>query len=139
MSNASDDLPEPDINSNTLESIDDITMDPCDVTDIPLSGDSIGSPTGLVFRELTNEFLIADQSRDLLTISVNPGVVTEVTNNMGHQSRGLAIIPLFIGGELLPIDKTALLLAGFQTNAIWMLPIVMSAVGIGAFVLTKKK
>jgi len=44
-----------------------------------------------------------------------------------------------IGGELLPIDTTALLIAGFQTNAIWMLPIVMSAVGIGAFVLTKKK
>ena len=44
-----------------------------------------------------------------------------------------------IGGNLLPIDTTALLLAGFQTNAIWMLPIVLSAAGIGAFVLRKKK
>jgi len=123
---------------NTLERIDDTTMDPCDVTDIPLSGDFIGDPTGLVFRELTHEFLLANRSNDLFTISANPGVVTLVTNNMGHQSRGLAIIPLFIGGELLPIDTSALLLAGFQTSAIWMLPIVLSAVGIGAFVLTKK-
>ena len=38
-----------------------------------------------------------------------------------------------VGGEFLPIDSTALLLAGLQTSAIWMLPVLAGAVGIGAF------
>jgi len=38
-----------------------------------------------------------------------------------------------VGGELLPIDTTALVLAGLQTSAIWMLPILAGAAGIGAY------
>jgi len=38
-----------------------------------------------------------------------------------------------IGGELLPIDSTALLLAGIQSSAIWMLPVLVGAAGVGAF------
>ena len=45
-----------------------------------------------------------------------------------------------VGGELLPIDSTALLLAGLQTSAIWMLPILAGAAGAGiaAFKLRRK-
>jgi len=38
-----------------------------------------------------------------------------------------------VGGELLPIDSTALLLAGLQTSAIWMLPVLAGAAGVGAY------
>ena len=38
-----------------------------------------------------------------------------------------------VGGEFLPIDSTALLLAGLQTSAIWMLPILAGAAGVGVF------
>ena len=38
-----------------------------------------------------------------------------------------------VGGEFLPIDNTALLLAGLQTSAIWMLPVLAGAAGIGAY------
>jgi len=38
-----------------------------------------------------------------------------------------------VGGELLPIDSTALVLAGIQTSAIWMLPVLAGAVGVGAY------
>ncbi len=41
--------------------------------------------------------------------------------------------PTVVGGELLPIDSTALVLAGFQTSAIWMLPVLAGAAGVGAF------
>ena len=34
-----------------------------------------------------------------------------------------------VGGELLPIDSTVLLLAGLQTSAIWMLPVLAGVAG----------
>jgi len=38
-----------------------------------------------------------------------------------------------VGGELIPIDSTALVLAGLQTSAIWMLPVLAGAAGVGAY------
>ncbi len=34
-----------------------------------------------------------------------------------------------VGGELIPIDSTALVLAGLQTSAIWMLPVLAGVAG----------
>jgi len=42
-----------------------------------------------------------------------------------------------VGGELLPIDSTALLLAGSQTFS-WMIPVVLSVLGIGLFIASRK-
>ena len=44
---------------------------------------------------------------------------------------------LVIGGTLLTIDSTALILAGAQTFS-WMIPVVMSVAGIGLFVVSRK-
>jgi len=38
-----------------------------------------------------------------------------------------------VGGEFLSIDSTALLLAGLQSSAIWMLPVLAGAAGVGAY------
>jgi len=43
-----------------------------------------------------------------------------------------------IGGEMYPVDTTALLLAGAELNAIWILPAI-AAIGIGVFVVTRKR
>ena len=43
-----------------------------------------------------------------------------------------------IGGEFIPIDSTALLLAGAQSTASWMIPVLISAVGIGLVLVRKK-
>jgi len=40
-----------------------------------------------------------------------------------------------VGGELLPIDSTALLLAGIQSSAIWMLPVLAGVAGSAFAVL----
>jgi len=37
-----------------------------------------------------------------------------------------------------PIDKTALMVTGAQLNASWMIPVLISAIGIGVFVVTRK-
>jgi hypothetical protein len=45
-----------------------------------------------------------------------------------------------VGGELLSIDSTALMLAGLQSSAIWMIPVLAGAAGAGfaAFKLRRK-
>jgi len=43
-----------------------------------------------------------------------------------------------VGGEYFALDTIALLLAGVQTNFAWMIPVVLSAVGI-SLVLVRRK
>jgi len=42
-------------------------------------------------------------------------------------------------GKLLPIDSTALVLAGLQTSAIWMLPVLAGAAGAGIAALKLRR
>jgi len=42
-----------------------------------------------------------------------------------------------VGGELIPIETTSLILAGAQTFS-WMIPVVLSVLGIGLFVVSRK-
>jgi len=42
-----------------------------------------------------------------------------------------------VGGEFLSIDTTALLLAGAQSFS-WMIPVILSGIGIGLFVVSRK-
>jgi len=42
-----------------------------------------------------------------------------------------------VGGELIPIQTTSLLLAGVQSFS-WMIPVVLSVLGIGLFVVSRK-
>jgi len=43
-----------------------------------------------------------------------------------------------VGGEFLQLDTTSLLVAGVQMNAAWLIPVLVSAVGIGLFVVSRK-
>jgi len=47
----------------------------------------------------------------------------------------------FVGGELLPIDSTALLVAGAQTNAVWIMSAlaVIGSVAFGALYLKTRR
>jgi len=42
-----------------------------------------------------------------------------------------------IGGEIIPIEATSLILAGAQSFS-WMIPVVLSVLGIGLFVVSRK-
>ena len=44
-----------------------------------------------------------------------------------------------IGGTSIPIDQTALLLAGAQSISMWMIPVVIAGIGIGVFVIKRRK
>jgi len=45
--------------------------------------------------------------------------------------------PPVVGGELIPIETTTLILAGSQSFS-WMIPVVLSVLGIGLFVVSRK-
>jgi len=52
-----------------------------------------------------------------------------IANDIAYQN----VLNLVVGGEFLPIDSTALMLAGLQSSVIWMLPVLAGAAGVGAF------
>ena len=43
-----------------------------------------------------------------------------------------------IGGTFVPIDQSALLLAGVQSISMWMIPVVIAGIGIGIFVIKRR-
>jgi len=45
---------------------------------------------------------------------------------------------LLVGGEIIPIEQTSLLLAGTQSFS-WMIPVLLSGIGIGLFVFRKSE
>jgi len=44
-----------------------------------------------------------------------------------------------VGGTFIPIDQSALLLAGVQSISMWMIPVVIAGIGIGIFVIKRRK
>jgi len=46
-------------------------------------------------------------------------------------------VPAAIGGEIIPLDTTLVLVAGTQTAAAWMIPVIVSGIGI-AIVIARK-
>jgi len=44
-----------------------------------------------------------------------------------------------IGGNYIPIDTSALLLAGVQSISMWMIPVVVAGIGIGVFVIKRRR
>ena len=44
-----------------------------------------------------------------------------------------------VGGNIIPIDTTSLLLAGGQTTMVWLIPVLVSVAVIGFFLVRKKE
>ena len=80
---------------------------------------------------------------DLVSINLVSGAASVVGlgTNVPFTLGGLAFdqtCSVGVGGELLPIDTTSLLVAGAQTSASWMIALAASIVGIGALIVKKK-
>ncbi len=67
---------------------------------------------------------------------LSPTEITDLYNN----GAGLTFIDnsQVIGGEIIPIESTSLILAGSQTFS-WMIPVLLSGIGIGLFVFRKSE
>jgi len=93
---------------------------------------------GRLFDEL--QFIPTQSISVLFNAEIdNSGFPAELNEFLVRYSQLPAEVEV-VGGEFLPIDSTALMLAELQTNAIWMLPVLAGAVGTGfaAFKLRKR-
>jgi len=73
------------------------------------------------------------------TINENPGAGTGsgIVNNFGGTFNDNLANQCAVGGSLVPIDTTSLLLAGTQMTASWMIPAIIAAIGIGIVIARK--
>ena len=72
-------------------------------------------------------------------INENPGMADDsgIVVNEGIFNHNLPNL-CAVGGEFIGVDSTALLVAGAQMNAAWMIPVIVSAIGI-AIVIARKQ
>jgi len=66
------------------------------------------------------------------------GLIIEETPDGSAKHTVRPGFPFEIGGTMIPIDTTALLLAGAQTNVVWILPVALAGIGIGMFVIKRR-
>jgi len=118
-----------------------IAVDPCGFTNIPLTSSSgIGDFNALTWSPANGAFYLAtgvggDQLWNLPSNGQN-SFIASLGAISTSRNTGLALVhEMGVGGELLPIDNTALLLAGIQSSAIWMLPAIAGAAGAGAYII----
>ena len=78
----------------------------------------------------------------LATINTNNGIYTLLPNQAtsGPSLAGLAFgsqCPSAVGGDIIPLDITMVLVAGAQYTAAWMIPAIVSGIGIGIVIARK--
>ena len=63
------------------------------------------------------------------------GSPDSVCEAFGDDCRAQLCFP--VGGEMIPLDTTALLVAGTYSTASWLIPAIVSAIGIGIVIARK--
>ena len=66
---------------------------------------------------------------------VNPDIVE--CNSIADQCLEDLMCSPVVGGEIIPIESTSLILAGAQSFS-WMIPVILSGIGIGLFAVSRK-
>jgi hypothetical protein len=74
--------------------------------------------------------LVSPSLSDIIIPQPNTGLIQEIVCPPEPQ-------PEIIGGTIIPIESTSLILAGAQTFS-WMIPVLLSGIGIGLFVVSRK-
>jgi len=90
------------------------------------SGDGEFGQLRDVAVDTCGKFYVADDGRS-----------TGGNNRIQVFDTGISLCPAAVGGELIPLDATMVLVAGTQYTAAWMIPVIVSAIGIG-IVLARK-
>jgi len=99
--------------------------------------------TGNLLQTFNNPIpILNDHFGFSVSVSGNNVLVGAPLEDTGATSAGSAylfdqILDVPLGGELLPIDTTALLLAGTYSTAAWLIPVIVSGIGF-AIVIARK-
>jgi hypothetical protein len=68
---------------------------------------------------------------------VSGGSFINLDGILGNLGEAIFELDSPVGGNIIPIDTTSLLLAGAQMNSAWLIPAITTAIGIG-IVLARK-
>lgn len=71
------------------------------------------------------------------TKNISQIVCLDPNNNPVGDTAMVQVTVLVVGGDYMQIDSPALILAGLQTGTAWLIPVILSLVGIG-FVLVRR-
>jgi len=106
------------------------------------SSDPEGDALDFTWRELPGGSEIATGAQP--SVSFATGIHTielTVEDPAGATDSDTVVIEVIactpVGGELIPLDSTMILVAGTQYTAAWMIPIIVSAIGIGIVIARK--
>ena len=91
-----------------------------------------GSPVG-ADGTISGSHLYATPNTYTVTVTVDDDDGGTVSDTLS-----VTIADISIGGTNIPIDQTALLLAGVQSISMWMIPVVIAGIGIGVFVIKRR-
>jgi len=118
------------------------TFDATNTGEVPLFGCNLNDDKlGLIAADFTlavGESKPFQKSTPIFVNTVNEATVvclTGVEPPMVSDTAMDKVTILSVGGEFLPIDSTALMLAGLQTSAIWILPAVAGLAGTGYYLI----
>ena len=113
----------------TLENLDPGNVDNCTITDdkLGLIADNVllNILAVLVFEKNTN---LDETTTNIATIDCGRFMDTK---------SAMVTVVMPIGGNIIPLDTTMVLLAGTQNTAAWMIPVIISAIGF-AIVIARK-
>jgi len=116
----------------------------------------VGEEISTLFINCNGELVLTEGGSNDRGLITNHGILQTITgatftNDGTYQSSGTdifvgpfignPIVPIasicVVGGELIPLDTSALLLTGAQMNSAWMIPVIVSAIGIGIVIARK--
>lgn len=82
-------------------------------------------------RDLSQEQLGIIENSYLSDIIMRNTEISSMQNNVFLMPSSV------VGGHMIPVDTTTLMLAGAQNTAVWLIPVLVSAIGFGIVVLRK--
>ena len=89
---------------------------------------------------ITITVVVNPQTLGVISNSVSVAAATqdpEGNNNAVSETTTVIAPRTAVGGEIIPLDYTMVLVAGTQTTAAWMIPVIVSAIGIGIVIARK--
>ena len=80
---------------------------------------------------------LSDEQLNLIENSYLSDVIMRNTKINSMQGNVFLMPSSVVGGHMIPVDTTSLMLAGAQYTAVWLIPVLVSAIGFGIVILRK--